>query len=56
MEDALYEIESVRRFAGFGSVTEALPDETAALNFRQLLEKQKLTRKLLEPINAYLKD
>jgi IS5 family transposase len=28
MEDALYEIESVRRFAGFGSVTEALPDET----------------------------
>ena len=28
MEDALYEIESMRRFAGFGGVTEALPDET----------------------------
>jgi IS5 family transposase len=34
MEDALYEIESVRRFAGFASVTEALPDETTILNFR----------------------
>ncbi len=28
MEDALYEIESIRRFAGFGGVTGALPDET----------------------------
>lgn len=28
MEDALYEIDSVRRFAGFASVTDALPDET----------------------------
>jgi IS5 family transposase len=31
MEDALYEIDSIRRFAGFGSVTEALPDETTIL-------------------------
>jgi IS5 family transposase len=28
MEDALYEIESMRRFAGFSGVTDALPDET----------------------------
>ena len=28
MEDALYEIEGVRRFAGFAGVTDALPDET----------------------------
>jgi IS5 family transposase len=56
MEDALYEIDSVRRFAGFGSVTEALPDETTILNFRHLLEKQQLTQKLLETINAYLKE
>ncbi|MBS0587787.1 MAG: transposase [Proteobacteria bacterium] len=27
MEDALYEIESMRSFAGFGGVTGALPDE-----------------------------
>ncbi len=56
MEDALYEIESVRRFAGFGSVTEALPDETTILNFRHLLEKQRLTEKLLATINAHLKE
>jgi IS5 family transposase len=48
MEDALYEIDSIRRFAGFGSVTEALPDETTILNFRHRLEKNQLTEKLLE--------
>jgi IS5 family transposase len=42
MEDALYEIESVRRFAGFSGVTDALPDETTILNFRHLLEKHNL--------------
>jgi IS5 family transposase len=31
MEDARYEIESVRRFAGFAGVTDALPDETTIL-------------------------
>jgi len=43
MEDALYEIESVRRFAGFGGVTCALPDETTILNFRHFLEDNNLT-------------
>jgi len=56
MEDALYEIDSVRRFAGFTSVTEALPDETTILNFRHWLEEQKLTPKLLEIINIHLKE
>ncbi len=44
MENALYEIESIRRLAGFASVTEALPDETTIPNFRHLLEKQQLTQ------------
>ncbi|NBQ68863.1 MAG: transposase [Nitrosomonadaceae bacterium] len=39
MEDALYEIESMRRFTGFGGVTATLPDETTILNFRYLLEQ-----------------
>jgi len=43
MEGALYEIESVRRFAGFGGVTDALPDETTILNFRHFLEDKGLT-------------
>lgn len=55
MEDALYEIDSVRRFAGFGSVTEALPDETTILNFRHWLEEHKLTEVLLSTVNEQLK-
>ena len=55
MEDALYEIESMRWFAGFSGVTDALPDETTILNFRHLLEKHELTAVLLEAINAHLK-
>ncbi len=54
MEDALYEIESVRRFAGFNSVTENLPDETTILNFRHLLERHQLTEQLLTAINQHL--
>lgn len=48
MEDALYEIESMRRFAGFSGVTDGLPDETTILNFRHLLEKHELTALLLD--------
>ena len=33
MEDALYEIESMRRFAGLKLVEDAIPDETTILNF-----------------------
>lgn len=56
MEDVLYEIESICRFAGFGGVTEALPDETTILNWRHLLGKHQVTEKLLEPINDYLNE
>ena len=56
MEDALYEIESVRRFAGFSSVTERLPDESTILKFRHFLEKHKLTEKLLTAINQHLEE
>jgi IS5 family transposase len=40
MEDALYEIESMRRFAGL-RLSDNLPDETTILNFRHFLEKHK---------------
>ncbi len=55
MEDALYEIESIRRFCLFSNVIEALPDETTILNFRHFLEKHDLTAALLEEINAHLR-
>lgn len=53
-EEALYEIASMRRFAGLEMWDEALPDESAILRFRHLLEKHKLTEKLLGVVNAHL--
>ena len=55
MEDALYEVESIRRFAGYSRITEPLPDETTILKFRHLLEEHALTGPLLEAVNGYLK-
>lgn len=55
MEDALYDMESVRRFAGFCDVAAALPDETTILNFRHLLEKHDLPARLLAAVNGLLK-
>lgn len=56
MEDALYEIESMRRFAGIELNEGAIPDETTILTFRRRLEQRDLTPKLLEAVNAYLTD
>ena len=53
MEDMLYEIESVRRFAGL-RLAGPLPDETTILNFRHLLERHGLGRGLFEEINVHL--
>ena len=39
MEDALYDIESMRRFVDLKLASDAIPDETTLLNFRHLLEK-----------------
>jgi IS5 family transposase len=54
MEDSLYDIESMRRFAGIALETDEVPDETTILNFRHLLEKQNLTKKLFEKTKRYL--
>jgi IS5 family transposase len=42
-EDALYDIEPMRRFAGIELAEEAIPDESTILHFRHLLEKRPLT-------------
>ena len=52
MEDALYEIESMRRFAGIR--LDRVADETTILNFRHLLEQHKLGKKLFHKINKHL--
>jgi IS5 family transposase len=56
MEDALYDIESMRRFAGIDLVEDAIPDETTILNFRHLLERHRLTEEIFEKTKLYLKD
>jgi IS5 family transposase len=54
LEDALYEIESMRRFAGLDLADDALPDETTILKFRRLLERHELTAKLMNTISDVL--
>lgn len=55
MEDALYEIASMCQFAPM-SLNKAIPDHTTIMNFRHLLEKYKLTRKLFKTVNQWLSD
>jgi len=52
MEDALYEIESMRHFAGLK--LDLLPDETTILNFRHFLEQHGLGKALFKEVNKYL--
>ena len=54
MEDALYDIESMRRFAGIDIATDMVPDETTILHFRHLLEKHELTEKIFGKTQKYL--
>lgn len=55
-EDALYDIEPMRRFAGVELAEDAIPDETTILNFRHLLEKHKLTEKIFAEVRQLLED
>ena len=56
MEDALYDIESMRRFADIDIEVDVIPDETTILNFRHLLERHNLTRQIFEKTRRYLSD
>lgn len=53
MEEALYEIASLRTFARL-SLTEPIPDETTILNFRHLLEENDLAEDMFKLVNALL--
>ena len=56
MEDALYDSESMRRFAGIDLTTDLVPDETTILRFRHLLEKHRLTEKLFAEVRQLLEE
>jgi transposase, IS5 family len=53
-EDALYDSESMRRFAGIELSDDAIPDETTILRFRHLLEKHALTQSIFAQIRSLL--
>lgn len=54
IEDAIYNIQSVRRFVGIDLTHESAPDATTLLKFRRLLEESQLTRRVFEEIKAHL--
>ncbi len=54
MEDALYDSESMRRFAGIELSEDAIPDETTILRFRHLLEKHYLTQAIFAQVRTLL--
>lgn len=56
MEEELYEIASMRQFAGLSLAHGSVPDETTILNFRHLLERNDLARGIFEAVKAHLQD
>jgi len=54
VEEALYDVESMRRFARIDLGNEPVPDETTICKFRHLLETHKLAEKLFEAVNLHL--
>jgi IS5 family transposase len=54
MEDALYDSESLRRFAEIDIAVDIIPDESTILHFRHLLEKHELMKKIFEKTKQYL--
>lgn len=55
IEDALYEIASMRLFAGL-SLDKAIPDHATIMNVHHLLERQGLSREIFEEVSAWLSE
>ncbi len=53
-EEALYDIQSMRTFAGLDLGSGAIPDETTILNFRHLLERHDLTKAIFAAVAEHL--
>jgi IS5 family transposase len=56
MEDALYDSEAMRRFAGIELSVDAVPDESTILRFRHLLERHQLTEAMFAAVRTLLED
>src|SRR5437868_4678319 len=53
-KDAIYDSESMRRFAGVELGDDVIPDETTILRFRHLLERHQLTEAIFAEIGSLL--
>src|SRR6478609_2630642 len=53
-EEVLYDICSMRAFAGLELGRDAIPDETTILNFRHLLERHELTKAVFAAVSKLL--
>jgi IS5 family transposase len=56
VEDALYDSQALRSFAGIDLSVAAVPEATTVLNFRHWLEEHDLTRALFDEIGAMLEE
>src|SRR5580698_8191197 len=54
LEDALYDSQALRTFAGLDLGADGVPDATTLLNFRHLLEQHHLTAAIFAAITAHL--
>jgi len=56
LEDAIYDSQAMRTFAGIDLSVESVPDATTLLNFRHLLEKHGLTKSIFDEVGAMLEE
>ena len=55
-EEALYDMESLRRFVGIDLGNEPVPDDTTICKFRHLLEAHGLGERIFQEVNAHLEE
>ncbi len=56
MEDALYDSQALRGFAGIDLTVAAVPDETTILNFRHWLEQHELSQAMFAEVSTMLEE
>jgi IS5 family transposase len=56
LEDAIYDSQALRSFAGIDLSVESVPDATTLLHFRHLLERHDLAKGILAEVNAHLSE
>jgi len=56
MEDALYDSQALRGFAGIDLAVTGVPEETTILNFRHWLEQHELSQVLFAEVSAMLEE